>query len=353
MKTTATILMLTGAVVIMSWLAQPAAYSPPPGTHPLKQEIPRGFPKPNYTFKNNPLTQEGFELGRELFYDGRLSKDGYTACASCHQQFAAFSDYQHVLSHGVDNSYTLRNAPALLNLAWQTAFHLDGGINHIEVQPLAPITGPTEMANSLDTVLYRLQQDTAYQRMFKAAFGDKKVTSQRMLKALAQFTGSFVSGNAKYDQMKQGKIVYNSFEQRGYEIFQARCASCHQEPLFTDGTIRNIGLPVDTFLYDYGRMRITGEKKDSLAFKVPSLRNVALTAPYMHDGRFWGMTTASNHFATRNAQDTTADSLITGMPALTQNETMFLASFLHTLTDSTFLKDKRFADTKGGRNIHQ
>jgi cytochrome c peroxidase len=188
--------------------------------------------------------------------------------------------------------------------------------------------------------------------MFRAAFGDSKVTSQRLLKALAQFTGSFVSANSKYDQMKKGEITYNEMEKRGYTIFKARCSSCHLEPLFTDYSIRNIGLPVDTFLYDYGRMRITGNKQDSLKFKVPSLRNVAITAPYMHDGRFWGMMDASNHFATRNVKDITADSISVKGPPLTLNETIYLAAFLHTLTDSTFLKDKRFADTKNNRNTH-
>jgi cytochrome c peroxidase len=343
--------LLSLAIMVVSWLAQPFGYYIA-GTHPLQQEIPDGFPQPVYTFKNNPLTLEGFELGRELFYDGRLSKDGYTSCGSCHQQFAAFSDYQHVLSHGFNNTFTLRNAPALSNLAWQTAFHSDGGINHIEVQPLAPITGPNEMANSLDTIVYRLQRDTMYKRMFRVAFGDSKVTSQRMLKALAQFIGSFVSANSRYDQMKQGKFTYNEMEQRGYTIFKARCSSCHCEPLFTDLSIRNIGLPVDTFLYDYGRMRITQNKQDSLTFKVPSLRNVAITAPYMHDGRFWGIMEASNHFATRNEKDSTTDPIIVKGPPLTLNETIYLASFLHTLTDSAFLKDKRFADTKSNRNTH-
>lgn len=349
MRITATILLLLLSVIALSWLSQPAWFTL---LTPLKQEIPEGFPEPVYTFKNNPLTQEGFELGRELFYDGRLSKDGYTSCGSCHQQFAAFSDYQHVLSHGFNNAFTLRNAPALLNLAWQKEFHHDGGINHIEVQPLAPMTGLNEMANSLDTVIVRLQNDTAYKRMFRTAFGDSKVTSERMLKALTQFIGSFVSANSKYDQMKKGKVEFNEFEKRGYEIFKVKCAGCHREPLFTDLSIRNIGLPVDTFLYDYGRMRITNNREDSLKFKVPSLRNVAITAPYMHDGRFWGMTTASDHCGTRNINDKTTDSLIVNGQPLTTNETIFLASFLHTLTDSSFLKDKRFADTKNNRKTH-
>src|SRR4029077_2638054 len=117
--------------------------------------VPAGFPPPVYTFKNNQLTKEGFELGKKLFYDGRLSKDGNFPCASCHQQFAAFSTLEHRLSHGFNNQFSTRNAPALFNLAWQKEFHWDGGINHIEIQPLTPITASNEMAEDLKQILLK------------------------------------------------------------------------------------------------------------------------------------------------------------------------------------------------------
>ena len=136
--------------------------------------IPAGWPKPaNNIFANNRLSEEGFQLGRKLFYDGRLSKDGNFACASCHQQFASFSTYDHDFSHGFNNAFTTRNAPALFNLAWMPVLHWDGSINHIEVQPLAPITNIKEMAENIDSVLKKIKRDTAYRRMFKAAFGHR------------------------------------------------------------------------------------------------------------------------------------------------------------------------------------
>src|SRR6478736_493516 len=153
-------------------------------TAPISFNIPPGFPAPQYSFDQNPLTEQGFELGRKLFYDGKLSKDGNFPCASCHQQFAAFSTFDHDLSHGFNNQFTTRNAPGLFNMIWLDQFHWDGGINNLEVQPLAPITAPNEMAEDIGNVVKKLQADAAYPSMFKAAFGSDQVTSQNMLKAL-------------------------------------------------------------------------------------------------------------------------------------------------------------------------
>ena len=242
--------------------------------HPLPFETPPGFPAPSYAFAGNPLTEEGFTLGRKLFYDGRLSKDGNFPCASCHQQFAAFATFEHPLSHGFDNQFTLRNAPGLFNMAWLTEMHWDGGINHIEVQPLAPITAPNEMAEDINNVINKLQQDADYRRLFKEAFGDETINSQRLLFAMTQFVASLVSANSKYDKMKRGQATFTTEEQNGYMIFKDKCASCHAEPLFTDNSYRNTGIPIDPALNDFGRMRITGHQQDSLKFKVPSLRNV-------------------------------------------------------------------------------
>lgn len=320
--------------------------------HPMKQIIPVGFPKPVYDYRNNPLTREGFELGRKLFYDGRLSKDGYTACASCHQQFAAFSDFQHVFSHGADSRFTRRNAPPLFNLAWQKEFQLDGAINHLELQPLAPMTGQNEMNNTLDSIIARIQADAVYRKMFRSAFGSELVNTQRMLWALAQFTGNIVSADSKYDRVKKGKAAFNAWELQGYRIFRERCADCHTEPLFTDLKYHNIGLAVDTFLNDFGRRDITGNKSDALKFKTPSLRNISRTDPYMHDGRYWGLSTAIDHWQTRSASDTTADALILHEKPLEKMEVKYLVSFLHTLLDTSFLKDPILADPVPGNMIH-
>ncbi len=310
----------------------------------LKLEIPPDWPKPpTDIYLNNKLTEQGFQLGKKLFYDGRLSKDGEVSCAGCHQQFAAFATFDHDLSHGVNNGFSTRNAPGLFNLAWMTELHWDGGINHIEVQPLAPITAKNEMGETLDSILFKIKKDTAYKRMFKAAFGDAAINSQRMLKAIAQFTGTLVSANSKYDKVKRGEAVFTSFEERGYEVFKVKCASCHKEPLFTDNSYRNNGLPLNRF-FDIGRQGITQLSSDSLKFKVPSLRNAQVTFPYMHDGRIYSIPQVIEHYRSGIITDQpTLDSLLRNRISLTNLEKNQLVYFIYTLTDSSFNKNKRYA----------
>ena len=310
---------------------------------PMKFPIPKGFPSPEYKFQNNALTKEGFELGRKLFYEGKLSKDGNFSCASCHQQFAAFSTYDHPLSHGFNDQFTTRNAPALMNVAWMKGLHWDGGVNHIEVQPLTPMTAPNEMAENIDSVLAKLRADNSYKKMFRAAFGDDKINSQRMLRALAQFVAMLVSADSKYDKVKRGEASFNESEKSGYALFQAKCASCHKEPLFTDNSYRNTGMPVNPKLNDYGRMIITGKNEDSLKFKVPSLRNIYLSAPYGHDGRFYSIGAVIDHYRNNVVDGATTDSLVRKKISISDDEKYDLLQFLRTLTDSAFIKDKRFA----------
>lgn len=306
-------------------------------------EIPSNFPQPEDLFKENPLTNEGFALGRKLFYDGQLAKDGIASCASCHQQFAAFSTFDHAFSHGIDNQFTTRNAPGIFNMAWHKELHWDGGINHLEVQPLAPLTAPNEMGETVENVIRKLNSDTRYREMFRAAFGDENVTSQRMLKALSQFMGMMVSGNAKYDQVMRGKATFTQAEQSGYTIFKAKCGSCHKEPLFTDLSYRNTGIPVNPGLKDLGRMRITRSSQDSLKFKVPSLRNIQVTAPYGHDGRFFSIGAMIDHYRLFVQDGPTVDPLVKKKISISLNEKSDLVQFLNTLTDTVFIKDKRFS----------
>lgn len=307
--------------------------------------IPAGWPTPpTDIFANNRLTEEGFQLGKKLFYDGRLSKDGNFPCASCHQQFAAFATYDHDFSHGFNNSFTTRNAPALINLAWMTKLHWDGGINHIEVQPLAPITAQNEMAETIDNVLSKLRADTAYPKLFRLAFGNTDITSQRMLKALAQFMGTIVSADSKYDKVKRGEASFTANEQNGYNLFKAKCEACHKEPLFTDNSFRNTGLAINPFLNDFGRMRITNDRNDSLKFKVPSLRNVMLTFPYTHDGRIYSLGAVIDHYRTGIiTTQPTLDPLLVNRIAITNTEKNDLLYFLNTLTDTTLTRATRFA----------
>ncbi|MFT3683179.1 MAG: cytochrome c peroxidase [Ferruginibacter sp.] len=341
MKKTIIILLISILVFFTAFVNNSHPYTP----KYLTFEIPKGWPKPPANiFANNPLTEEGFQLGRKLFYDGRLSRDGSVSCAGCHQQFAVFSTYEHDFGHGIDNGHTTRNVPGIFNIAWMKELHWDGGINHIEVQPLVPITAKNEMDETLENVLKKLNADTAYKRMFRAAFGSTLINSQRMLKALAQFTGSIVACNSKYDKVKRGEATFTISEEYGYIVFKEKCNSCHREPLFTDDSFRNNGLDVNPGINDFGRMTITHKNSDSLKFKVPSLRNIELTAPYMHDGRLHTLSQVINHYRNKiNTEQPTLDSLLKNRIAVTEQERVDLLSFLHTLTDENITKDKRYA----------
>jgi cytochrome c peroxidase len=314
-----------------------------PAPTPVAFNVPAGWPATTYNFASNPLTKEGIALGRKLFYDGILSQDGNFPCGSCHQQVGAFGTFDHNLSHGFNNSHTLRNAPPLQNLAWHTAFHADAGIRNLDDQPIFPITSPVEMAETVDNVLNKLRASTAYPALFKAAFGDANINTQRMTKALSQFMLTMVSAGSKYDQVKAGKASFNLPEGLGYDIFKQKCATCHQEPLFTDFSLRNNGLPVDPVLQDFGRMRITHLAADSLKFKVPSLRNVMLTYPYGHDGSVYDIYSMLEHYNTGIVASPTLDPLLKNKIPLSNFEKGQLVAFLSTLTDSSFLKNEDLA----------
>lgn len=310
----------------------------------VELKIPPNFPKPVYDFKDNPITPDGFVLGRKLFYDPILSKDSSVSCGFCHMRLAAFAHIDHALSHGVNGLIGTRNVPALQNLIWQQNFMWDGGINHLEVQPLAPLTNGKEMAEDLKHVLQKLQRNADYRSLFAAAFKDSTVTSERMLKALAQFTGLMISSNSKYDKHERGEAEFTEAEQRGLDLFRSHCINCHAEPLFTDNSFRNIGLKPDTALGDSGRIRITGLPDDYMRFKVPSLRNVYLTYPYMHDGRFKSLKQVMQFYANGVFYTNNYDKSIERMVGLTEQEQADIISFLRTLTDEEFLHDRRFAD---------
>jgi cytochrome c peroxidase len=198
-----------------------------------------------------------------------------------------------------------------------------------------------------------LKKDKTYPLLFNQVFGSPGINSQRILKALAQFTASLVSADAKYDQVKRGESFFNPYEQKGYEIFQQKCARCHQEPLFTDFSYRNTGMETEPTLNDFGRMRITGRKEDSLKFRVPSLRNVFLTFPYGHDGRFTTISEVLEHYNSGVVQSPTLDpSLSKGIP-ISSDDRFYLIYFLETLTDSNFIRNPLYADPLLGGTIAQ
>ncbi len=327
-------------LVMISWM------NAPPKPHPIKFPIPKGWPQPVYDFKSNPLTEESFELGKKLFYDGRLSKDNQISCGTCHQQFAAFTTFDHPLSHGFNNQQTTRNAPALQNLAWQRNFMADGGITHLDLQPLAPITAENEMAETLENIIAKIKKDKEYANMFQAAYGDATINTQRIGKALSQFMLLMISSSSKYDKVMQGFDSFSLPEKLGYGIFQQKCASCHPAPLFTDNQYRNAGLSQDEVLKDLGRMGITNNPADSLKFKVPSLRNIALTAPYGHDGRFFALSNLFEHYRKQMVLGPTTDTLFSNRLALSNFEIGQLKAFLTTLTDSVFISDPRFSEPR-------
>ncbi len=303
--------------------------------------IPQGFPQPVYDYSGNPLTVDGFKLGRKLFHDPILSRDNSTSCESCHQQFAAFAHLDHPVSHGIDNQFGTRNSPSLFNLIWHSSFMWDGGINHIEVQPIAPITNPIEMDETLANVIIKLKNHPEYPKLFKKAFGTDSITTQLMLRAFAQFMGMMISYNSKYDKHIRGETELTPQESNGLNIFRTKCASCHKEPLFSDFSFRNNGLD-DVFPTDSGRAHITALPEDIGKFKVPSLRNVAVSRPYMHDGRFQTVSQCIDHYRFHVKPSLTLDPLLTNGISLTESEKQDLLQFLNTLTDYEFINDPRF-----------
>lgn len=308
-------------------------------------KYPEGFPAPLYDVNELRPTPAGFVLGRSLFYDPILSGDYFTSCASCHQQFSAFAHVDHALSHAVIGSTGFRNVPALQNLIWKDAFMWDGAINHLEVQPLAPLTNPIELNETLPHVLEKLRADSSYREMFRRAYGDTAITSKRFLRALTQFMVLMVSANSRYDKMLRKEITFSAQEEQGYRLFQEHCSSCHSEPLFSDNSYRVIGLPADTALRDSGRARVTGLAADVFAFKVPSLRNVARTFPYMHDGRFRSLNAVLGFYRTTTSLP--HDPALRSARALSEREAQDIIAFLGTLTDTSFVRDRRFADPRG------
>jgi cytochrome c peroxidase len=310
---------------------------------PIYFEVPKGFPKPVYDFKKNPLTEDGFQLGRKLFYDPILSKDSTISCASCHLQQTGFTHVDHDLSHGIDGKIGTRNSLTLQNLAWSKTFMWDGGVNHLDVQAIAPITSEVEMNETLENVVNKLNNTKEYQELFYKAFGTKKISGQLTLKAISQFVVSLITSNSKYDKVIRKEEKFTEMEQKGYDLFKQNCASCHTEPLFTNHIFKNNGLPIDTTLNDYGRMKITQNPKDSLLFKVPTLRNIEFTYPYMHDGRFKTLSEVVKHYNSGIQKSKTLSEELETPLNLSDNQRVELVSFLKTLTDKEFLFNSRYS----------
>lgn len=300
-------------------------------------KVPEHFPQPVYTFQNNSQTRLRFELGRDLFYDPILSLDNTISCASCHSQTHAFADHNNAFSSGVGGAQGVRNSPSISNLAWYPAFMWDGGVNHLEVFSVAPITNPLEMKESVSNVLLKLNASEKYKKKFKEAYGSVAITDQRMLQALSQYMAMVISADSKYDQFRLGKIKLSEDELAGLNLFRDKCASCHKEPLFSDFSFRNNGL--DETFADPGRSGITQDPADEGKFKVPSLRNVELTYPYMHDGRYFTLNQVLEHYSTGIKTSGTLDPSLSSGISMTATEKQQIIRFLKTLTDYTLMAD--------------
>ena len=312
--------------------------------------VPPGWPKPIYNFEKNTLSINKFELGRTLFYDSDLSRDSTISCASCHLQFSGFTHIDHAVSHGIDGKIGSRNSPVLINLAWNKFFHWDGGAGDLNQQAINPLTHPKEMDNNLKEILRRLNNSPFYRKKFFKAFNDSTITTEKLLKSLANFTISLVSANSKYDQYKRGEIEFNEQEKKGYRLFQKNCASCHAEPLFKKDDFKNNGLPFDPELKDEGRKSITGNPKDYAMFKVPTLRNIEFSFPYMHDGRFKKLREVIEHYnSLPQSKEPFSNELKKIKKPFVDEEVKDLIAFLKTLSDMEFLYNPIFRYQKNER----
>ncbi len=307
--------------------------------------VPPNFPSPAYQFEDNQLTNAGFALGKKLFYDARLSADKSVSCGSCHQQFAAFANLDHKVSHGVDNCQGKRNAPPLFNLAWQKAFFWDGSVKNLETSPLNAVTDACEMRTDIETIIAFLKSTAPYPELFKQAFGSTDINSQRILKSMTQFTAVLVSGNSKYDKVmrKESGYSFSSTELAGYNLFKEKCTSCHAEPFFTDFSYKSNGL--DLVSADEGRSHITGVSTDFGTFRVPTLRNIEYTGPYMHDGRFYNLDEVLEHYNSGVKAATNLDARLKNGISLNESEKEQIKAFLKTLTDNEFIKNTLYSES--------
>jgi cytochrome c peroxidase len=306
---------------------------------------PAHFPEATYTFDQNPVTENGFNLGRKLFFDPILSRTEAVSCNNCHLQPLAFADApHHPVSIGVDDRPGIRNSPSLANLAFFEEFFWDGGVTHLDFVPTNAIESHFEMDETLRNVVLKLNQSSTYPELFKAAFDIDTITSPYLLYALSQFMNLMVSDQSKFDLFLTGKSTLTNLELDGYNLFTQKCGTCHSGVLQTDFSYRNNG--IDSVFDDLGRGRITEFYLDNGKFRVPSLRNVAKTAPYMHNAKFSSLEEVLEHYSGGVLESSTLDPSLNnggslGIP-LSASEKSAIISFLNTLTDFEFLADERF-----------
>ena len=322
-------------------------------TTPYSLEIPSSLP-PIDVPPDNPLTEEGVSLGRMLFYEPLLSRDGSQSCASCHLQATGFSD-PNQFSTGIDGDQGERNAMALINIAWSDELNWDGSSINLEDQAFEPITNPVEMHDTWLNVSNKLNAHSEYPDLFKAAFNIDQIDSNYVVKAIAQFERTLISGNSKWDKWYRGEVSLTEQELRGWDLFNvdrtdfsagADCFHCHTAPHFTDFTFHNNGLDSDENFSDLGLYETTGSDVDKAKFKTPTLRNIEVTGPYMHDGRFSTLEEVIEHYNSGGHASSTVSPLMKNIGdglLLSPEDKQALIAFLRTLTDEEFLNNSKFS----------
>ncbi|MBR9919990.1 MAG: cytochrome-c peroxidase [Bacteroidetes bacterium] len=352
------ILLLSGSIWFLA-SCEPEAPDDPVTLDPTLYDFSTGgFPDPDLP-DDNPLTVAGVELGRMLFYEPMLSKDGSQTCADCHVQGDAFSDIRQ-FSLGVEGMPGKRQAMGVFNLAWhKNGFFWDGRAPLLRDQALMPIQDPLEMNESLENVITKLSGSEEYTDQFIRAFGDADVTSLRISLAMEQFMFTMVSNDSKYDRYLRGEAELTESEERGLDLFftefdpwgsskGGECFHCHAGFNFTNDKFMNNGLDSESEFTDEGLFAVTNNPDDRAKFKVPSLRNIALTPPYMHDGRFETLEEVLDHYISGVKDSPTIDPLMQfnldpGLD-LTEQDKQDLINFMHTLTDMAFVENEAFSD---------
>ena len=308
---------------------------------PALMETPEGFPEVPAP-EDNAFTQERWELGKRLFYDPVMSVDSTISCASCHEPALAFSDGL-ATSMGVQDRIGRRNSPSLTNIAYHPYFTREGGVPTLEMQILVPIQEHDEFDFNIVLLSERLQADSSYVAMADAAYG--RVPDPYVItRSIACFERSLLSGNSFYDHYTRASEGYqlSPAALRGLELFfsdRTQCSTCHGGFNFTDYSFANNGLY--EVYSDPGRYRLTNEEEDLAVFKVPSLRNVANTAPYMHDGSFSSLEAVMAHYNSGGAEHPNKSDLIQPL-GLSEQEMKDLVSFLESLTDESFINNPLF-----------
>lgn len=318
---------------------------------------PGKFPMPD--FKDNPPTKEGVALGRMLFHETMLSKDGSQSCASCHLQSHGFTDTAR-FSVGVEGKKGKRQAMSVFNTAWHTnEFFWDGRAHLLRDQSLKPIQDPLEMNETLENVVSKLSASESYKNQFIRAFGSNEITAEKISLAMEQFMNTIVSNQSRYDKYLAGEIQLTASEERGRQLFfleyneflpnqsGADCAHCHGGFNFTNNRYMNNGLDAAGQQSDIGREEVTKSSSDKAKFKVPSLRNIALTAPYMHDGRFQTLEEVVDHYDNGIKKSGSLDPALlattnTGL-RLTAQDKADLVAFLKTLTDNSLATNPSYS----------